>query len=102
MKLMRQNPSVGKEWRAIQTDDEGKRFFGKHQKRLKTILQSYELASAYDRSSGMALHTRFIQLSRRFRSSQREESQHTIQENMVLAQEFDPKHPHYFLKLTDF
>jgi hypothetical protein len=97
MKLMRQNPAIAREWQEIQTDEEGKRFFGKHQKRLKKTLESYDLASAYDRTSGVALHSRFIGLARGFRNSQTEDAYRKTQKFMFLAQEFDRERPHYFL-----
>jgi hypothetical protein len=97
MKLMRQNPGIAEEWVAIETDDQGKRFFNKYKNQVKTVLQSYDLASAYDIASGSALHSRFIGLARRFRLSQREEGGRTIQNYTILTQEFDPKYPQYFL-----
>lgn len=97
MKLMRQNPSIAGEWVAIQTDEQGRRFFSKYSKQVREVLKSYGLASHYDIASGSALHSRFIGLARRFSFSRREETVRTIPTYGTLVQEFDPKHPEYFL-----
>jgi hypothetical protein len=97
MKLMRQIPSIAGEWAAIQTDEQGRRFFSKYNKQVRTVLESYGLASTYDIASGSALHSRFIGLARRFSLSQREGTGRTVKTYGTLVQEFDPKHPEYFL-----
>jgi hypothetical protein len=97
IKLMEQNLAVAQEWQAIQVDEEGRRFFKKYKKGVKAILQSYNLASAYDRASGVALHSRFIGLARAFRYHERQESYRSTQTHSILAQEFDAKSPQFFL-----
>jgi hypothetical protein len=82
---------------AIQTDEQGRRFFSKYNKRVRKVLECYGLASDYDMASGSALHCRFIGLARRFSFSQKEGTARIIPTYGTLVQEFDPKHPEYFL-----
>jgi hypothetical protein len=49
MKLMKENPKIVEEWMAIETDDQGRRFFNKYKNRVKTVLLSHDLA-------GVVLH----------------------------------------------
>jgi hypothetical protein len=97
LKLMEQSPTVAREWQAIETDEQGKRFFKKYQPAIKHILQSYDLAGDYDRCSAVADHSRFIGLARRFKLVTREDGHRRSQLHTILAQEFDKEHPHYFL-----
>ncbi len=56
--LMQRNPQVSKDWWAVQSDGEGKKFFIKYQPDLKKILESTDLISAYNLGSGIAQHVR--------------------------------------------
>lgn len=97
MKLFGQEPTSAEEWREILNDEEGIQFYRKYQRRLKAILKSYDLAQAYDRSSGASLHSRFIGLARGFRLLQRDEGLRRIQQYRINVQEFNPDHPDHFI-----
>jgi hypothetical protein len=91
MKLFGQDPATAQKWREINSDEQGRRFYRKYQGRIKNILDSYELAQAYDRVSGAS------PLARGFKISQREQGHRSIQSYRINVQEFDPEHPHYLI-----
>ncbi len=57
--LIRDNPVIGVRWLRIVTDKEGRTFFNDTNFRVKSILQTVDLASAYDAGSGASQHVRF-------------------------------------------
>jgi hypothetical protein len=97
IKLISENPAVAQQWMSIQTDKDGRTFFYQHQKRLKSILETYSLAEIYDQTSGVALHSRFIGLARGYRTARRTDGDRVTDSHIILAQEFDDKNPDYFM-----
>lgn len=57
--VMRDDPAVALEWRGIVNDEEGKRFFKKHQSKVMQEIEKADLTYAYEQGSGVALHLRF-------------------------------------------
>jgi hypothetical protein len=102
LKLMSEDPSIIQQWVNIQTDKEGRSFFQKHQKRLMTILGTYNLSDIYDQTSGSALHSRFIGVARGYKFARYEDGSHIIDSDKILVQEFDPEKPHYFMIVVIF
>jgi len=102
LKLMSENPSIIQAWVNIQTDKEGRGFFQKHQKRVMTILGTYNLSDIYDQTSGAALHSRFIGVARGYKFTRYEDGLRIIDSEKILAQEFNPEKPHYFMIVVIF
>jgi hypothetical protein len=63
IKLMSDNVLIAEQWATIQTDEQGKDFFNKHQSRVKVLLRTYDLLDTYNQASGSALHSRLIGLA---------------------------------------
>jgi hypothetical protein len=97
LKMMSENSSIAQQWVNIQTDKDGKAFFKKHQKRVMAILSTYNLSDTYDQTSGSALHSRFIGVARGYKSTRHKDGLRVTDHHMILAQEFDPNKPYYFM-----
>jgi hypothetical protein len=97
IKMIQDNPSLAQKWQDIQADKEGRLFFREHQPRVLSILASYNLDFAYDQASASALHSRFIGLAHGFKTMRREEGHRVTDYHIILAQEFNPDTPDYFL-----
>jgi hypothetical protein len=97
IKLMFEEPSIAQEWMAIETDKDGKAFFNKYQKRVKTILSAYNLSDTYDQTSGTASHSRFIGLARGFKHEHLNDGHRVTDRHIILAQEFNSNKPDSFM-----
>jgi hypothetical protein len=93
LKLMSENSSIMQQWVNIQTDKEGRAFFQKYQKRVMTILGTYNLSNIYDQTSGSALHSRFIGVARGYKFTRYEDGLRIVNSDKILAQEFNPEKP---------
>ena len=102
LKLMSENSSVIEQWVNIQTDKEGRAFFRKHQERVMAILNTYNLSDIYDQTSGSTLHSRFIGVARGYKFARYKDGSCVVDSDKILAQEFDPEKPHYFMIVVIF
>ena len=96
-KLMRDTPSIAREWRDAMTEDEEKALYYKYQRHIKAILWPWSLAEMYDRASSWAMHCRFSGVSLGLRVQTTVENNKIHQDIKVLAQEFDPDNPDVFI-----
>ena len=97
LKLMSEAPSITQQWKSIQTDDDGRAFFHRHQPRVKDILKTYDLSDIYEHASGAALHSRFIGLAQGYRSSSYQDAHRIVHMERINIQEFDPENPRHFM-----
>lgn len=100
MKLMRDDPAIAREWQSILAEEQGVAFFRKYQKQVKSILDSYDLAFAYNFASSIALHSRFAGIAFGLRTSTTIEGNRGTQRLETLAQEFDPTNPYPFFLMV--
>jgi hypothetical protein len=84
VKLMWTNAAAAQLWAK-----DGLAFYKKHQREVKAILGTYNLADTYDDTSDAALHSRLIGLAFGYTS--------IIDCDRILVQEFNPDEPHYFM-----
>jgi hypothetical protein len=95
--LMNKKPALAREWVDLKTDEDGRRFFGSHQKDVRAILSDTDLLHAYDLASSGAVHSRFVGVARAMKMTHEwlaDGSYH--REYKLLAQEFNPNEPHQF------
>ena len=97
MKLMKDTPKIAPQWRKIETDEEGIKFYRSHQAQLKSILKCFDLAYTYEHTSGTAMHSRFARIARSLQVDFTRDDNKITQEIRVLAQEFDAKEPGFFI-----
>jgi hypothetical protein len=94
LKLMSEDFSITQQWVNIQSDKDGKAFFQKYQKRVMSILSTYDLADIYNQTSGSAMHSRFIGLARGYKSTRHTDGLRSTDHHMILVQEFDSNKPY--------
>ena len=97
MKLMRDDPQIAYQWRKIDEDEEGIAFYRRYQRMIKSTLSSFDLKYTYEHTSGTAMHARFARISRGLQVNFSRDVDRITQEIRVLAQEFDPDEPGYFI-----
>jgi hypothetical protein len=66
------------------------------------ILGTYNLSDIYDQTSGSALHSRFIGVARGYKFTCYEDGLRIVNSGKILAQEFNPEKPHYFMIVVIF
>jgi hypothetical protein len=86
---MSENSFITQQWVSMKTDKDGKAFFQKHQGRVMAMLSDYNLSDIYNYTSGSALHSRLSGLAVGYKS--------TFDFQKILAQEFHPEEPRYFM-----
>lgn len=101
MKLMLDKPAIAREWRLIETHEEGRAFMNAHQQEVKQVLRDWNLAWAYDNASSTALHCRFAGTALGLRVNSSCDGSRITQNIEVVAQEIQPDNPDLFL-LTIF
>jgi hypothetical protein len=57
--LFDENPRLGEQWLAIQSNKDGRDFHTTTQRRLLEIMREHELVDAYEKGSATSLHVRF-------------------------------------------
>lgn len=97
MKLMRDTPELANQWRKLDGDEDGVKFYKKHQRKIKSTLESFDLKFTYEHTSGTAMHVRFAGIARGLRLSTTRDVDRITHEIRVSAQEFKSAKPGYFI-----
>lgn len=65
--LLREEPALADDWSVIGSDEEGRRFHKRTQRRLREIMSRCELLETYEKGSGSSLHVRITSADRGYR-----------------------------------
>jgi len=95
--LMQRSPAVAKRWLRILKDEQGERFYKRHQSELIDELVKADLLGAYERGSGAALHVRFAGAASGLRFSSSRDGSLARDEIKLVFQELQQGREVYFL-----
>ena len=95
--LMQRSPAVAKRWLRILKDEQGERFYKRHQSELIDELVKADLLGAYEHGSGAALHVRFAGAASGLRFSSSRDGSLARDEIKLVFQELQLGKEVYFL-----